>query len=297
VGVTNGSLAGTHKGSGDVYIRKYDPGGGHVWTRQFGTTTSDYGNAIAVYGNSVYVVGTLGSSSFLRRYTTDGRLVWSVPNNPYADVAVDSRGDVYTVGSGRGMVIRKYDSFGYAIWNRRVDNSGQGTAVAVSGNSVYLVGNYLWNNTAGDTNVAVTKFTTDGTQLWSNAYGAYGWDFAWDASVDSYGYLYFTGYTGTPFAGPNQGGMDGYVVKISHTGYWQPLWSKTIGTSSGDLGFAVVARPLNTRTCAVAVSDSCNQIYMAGYTYGSIPYVGNRGKSDAYLRRLYSGDGGTVWTK
>jgi hypothetical protein len=219
-------------------------------------------------------------------------------------VAVDASGNIYVVGTAWGrdsdMVIRKYHSLGYFLWTRRVHYSNHeiGIAVAVSGDSVYLVGQYLWNNDHNDTNVAVTKFTTDGTKLWSKAYGAYGHDFVKDASVDSYGYLYFAGYTTTSFAAPNQGSWDGYVMKVSHTSYWQPLWSKTIGTPDADFALAVVARPLATRTCAIAVSTDCNQIYTVGYTYGRLPYVAYRGgPTDAFLRRLDSGDGGTVWTK
>lgn len=58
-GVTWGDLAGSGNiGYGDVFITKYDTSGNSLWTRQFGTTSSDWGsgNAIDTAGNS-YITG------------------------------------------------------------------------------------------------------------------------------------------------------------------------------------------------------------------------------------------------
>lgn len=304
VGETHGSLAGPHRGERDVFIRKHDPGGGHLWTRQLGTRGYDDANSVAVdRSGNVYVVARVGTS-VLYKFSSSGHLIWQRPTFTtvyLSDVAVDGSGNVYVAGTGaRDMFVQKLDPEGIILWTRAVDYGSydSGTAVAVSGSSVYLVGNYLFADLLEDSNVAVTKFTADGTQLWSNAYGHYGQDNAWDASADRYGDLYFAGYTTTSFAGLNAGNYDGYVVKVSGIGTLTPLWSQTVGTSVGDFGFAVVARPIPSINCLKRFpSSSCTQVYTAGYTFGSLPFVGNRGERDAYLRRLYSDAGGTVWAK
>jgi hypothetical protein len=305
VGNTFGNLGVKNRGGSDAFIRKYGPGGGVVWSHQFGTSGHDYANSVASYGNSIYVVGTtegplvrnnLGSwDAYIRKYNADGSHAWSSQfgSRSYdvaTDVAVDGSGNVYVVGNIVGqMFIRKYNSSGLLLWDRRVTlgSTQQGKAVAVWGNSVYLVGEYTFSTNYDDTIVAVTKFTTAGLREWSNSYGGYGHDYVNDASVDSYGYLYFTGRTNTSFAGTNQGNSDGYVVKVSHNGYRYPLWSKTMGTPKFDSANAVLARPLGTRTCAVAISDSCNQIYVAGLWGGDT----------AFLGRLDSANGSNIWLK
>lgn len=304
VGETHGSLAGSNKGERDVFIRKVDPGGGHLWTRQLGTSGYDDANSVAVdRSGDVYVVARVGTS-VLYKFSSSGHLSWQRPTFTtvyLSDVAVDGSGNVYVAGTGsRDMFVQKLDPEGIILWTRAVDYGlhDSGVAVAVSGSSVYLVGNYHFADLPEDSNVAVTKFTTDGTQLWSSAYGHYGGDYAWDASADRYGDLYVAGYTTTSFAGPNAGNYDGYVVKLSGTGTLTPLWSQTVGTPVGDYGFAVVARSIISLNCLKRFpSSSCTQIYTAGYTFGSLPFVGNRGERDAYLRRLYSDSGGVVWTK
>ncbi len=46
-GITSGALAGSSAGSEDVFVRKYDPNGNELWTRQFGTSSDDEGLGIA----------------------------------------------------------------------------------------------------------------------------------------------------------------------------------------------------------------------------------------------------------
>src|SRR5690606_34315549 len=87
-GGTLGALEGASAGARDAYVRVYGPDGGHLWTRQFGTTGSDDGLAVAfVAGGDVLVAGhTFGdlegmnlgiADGFVRRYGPDGDHVWT----------------------------------------------------------------------------------------------------------------------------------------------------------------------------------------------------------------------------
>src|SRR5262245_7281702 len=61
-GRTSGTLPGqTSAGGVDALVRKFDSAGSVVWTRQFGSSGSDYANGVAANAAGVYVAG----------YTTD----------------------------------------------------------------------------------------------------------------------------------------------------------------------------------------------------------------------------------
>lgn len=309
VGMTGGSLAGS-RGAWDVFIRKYNASGSVAWTKQFGTDNYDNAGDVAVSGSNIYVVGNTGGSlaggsygsydAFIRKYNSSGSVVWTKQFGTPAvdnanDVAVDGSGNIYvagttygslagtyTNGGGGDMFLRKYNPNGGVVWTKQLHYSDgdTGVAVTVSGSNVYLVGGFWYNNNYTDTDVRVVKFTTDGALVWSYGWGPVGEDYVYDASVDSDGNLYFAGVTRTSFGGPNQGGADGYIYKLSSSGY--RVWSKQIGTSADDGTYSVLAR-------------STSQVYVAGDTRGILGSTYSGG-IDAYLRRLKGSDGATVWT-
>jgi uncharacterized protein (TIGR03437 family) len=47
---------------GDSFVRKFDPGGNEVWTREFGTSDAAWSSGVAVDGTGVYVVGRDGTA-------------------------------------------------------------------------------------------------------------------------------------------------------------------------------------------------------------------------------------------
>jgi hypothetical protein len=115
-GSTNGNLAGlgSSKGGYDAFVRKYDSGGGVLWTRQFGSRDDDFGNGIATdmeaptapgsYYSGVYIVGTtkgLLSSTSVKQGGTDG-------------------------------FIRKYDWNGIEKWTDQISTPGDDHALAVA---------------------------------------------------------------------------------------------------------------------------------------------------------------------
>jgi hypothetical protein len=222
VGSTTGALAGSSKGNSDAFIRKYDPSGNVVWTRQFGTSATDYAHDVAVDSSgNVYVAGTT-----------------------YGSLANAN-------GGGSDMFLRKYSPSGSVLWTKQLHYSDEdtGVAVAVSGSNVYLVGGYYSNHS----DVRFVKYTTAGALVWDRGYGSSGYESVFDASADSDGNLYFVGETSSPFGGPYQGGTsDGYIYKFNSSG--DKVWSKQIGTSAHDATYAVLARS----TAQVYVAGTTN---------------------------------------
>jgi hypothetical protein len=47
---------------GDSFVRRYDPDGNEIWTREFGTADATWASGVAVDGSGVYVIGQAGNS-------------------------------------------------------------------------------------------------------------------------------------------------------------------------------------------------------------------------------------------
>ncbi len=127
VGYTDGALPG-QKSAGwrDAFVRKYDPNGKELWTRQFGSTEDDtaFGVAVDAQGN-VLVVGETYNvlpahksagrrDIFVRKYDPNGKELWtqqfgSMGYDGAFGVAVDAQGNVLVVrGTGGAVFVRKY---------------------------------------------------------------------------------------------------------------------------------------------------------------------------------------------
>ena len=151
-GTTYGDLDGeTSPGSPAVFVTKYASDTTRVWTRVFGSTSTDVGQAVAADGaGNVYVTGdTLGgafdgvaaiglSDGFLTKFDSDGTRQWTkvfgttASERVYA-IAVDGSANVYAVGETTGDLdgpggqsnagswdafLIKFDSGGNIAWTR-----------------------------------------------------------------------------------------------------------------------------------------------------------------------------------
>ena len=229
VGRVTGALAGqTSAGNTDAFIRKYDPDGNVLWTRQFGTNTADEALGVATDGTAVYVVGNtqgniitgatapLNADGFIRRYDPDGTVVWTrqittVDVEEANGVATDATG-IYVVGTtngnlagavgGRDGTLRKYDIAGNTLWTRQFGTNSTDDAYTVAAGAL---GVYV----AGDTTVAfpgqtkvgglydayVLKFDVAGTQQWVRQFGTNSSDYINGLAVTG-GSVVAVGYAG-----------------------------------------------------------------------------------------------------
>jgi hypothetical protein len=109
-------------------------------------------------------------------------------------------------------------------------------------------------------------------------FGAPGFDAAYGLAKHSTG-VYVVGYTTGNLHPTPSGGDDAFVRKYSTNG--AVVWGRQFGTSDSDYAYG-------------AASDSGNNVYVVGETYGNI--AGSRGGRDIFLRK-YNASGGVVWTR
>ncbi|HEY6757584.1 MAG TPA: SBBP repeat-containing protein [Nitrososphaera sp.] len=198
VGNTNGEFPGqTNVGGSDSFIRKYNPDGDEIWTRQFGTSGGVSATGVSADSSGgVYVVG--GTGDTFPGQTSEGG------------------GDAY---------IRKYNSDGDEIWTRQFGTSGvtEGNAVfADSSAGVYVVGlvdGTLPDQTSegGEFDAFILKYNSDGDEIWTRQFGTSGSDVANRVSADSSGGAYVVGSTtGTFPSQTSEGGQDAFLAKFSN---------------------------------------------------------------------------------
>jgi len=302
-GSTSGAFPGrTSKGDGDAFLRKYRPDGRVAWTRQFGTAKYDAAAAIAIDpAGWVYVAGgtrgTLpgrtskgGGDAFLRKYRTNGRVVWTRQFGTASDdfaraLTINAAGRPYVAGGtdgafpgrtskgGGDAFLRKHRPDGRVVWTRQFGTAGFDLATAVAINSAgkpYVVGEtsgaFPGLNTWGARDAFLRSLRTNGRGLWTRQFGTADDDFATTLAIDAADRLYIGG--GTKWAYPKG---DGFVHKHRPDG--NLAWTRRIGRKA--------ALDLVT---GVSV-DRRGNVYVVGDTGGTLSGQQSQGGNDAFIRK------------
>ena len=171
------------------------------------------------------------------------RLLGSPGSEEGRDVAVDSSGNVYVVGTTWGnldgnvnkgecdLCIVKYDPQGNRQWTKVLGTSGQdcGEGIAVDGqNNLYVTG---WtsgdldgNVNPGYCSIFVAKYDTEGTAQWSRIVGNQAGNFAQNLAVDGQGNVYVTGWSYGTLDGITADNDDIFIMKFDASGTRQ--WTR-----------------------------------------------------------------------
>jgi hypothetical protein len=316
-GYVKGSLDNnTYIWNRDAFLIKYDSEGNKKWSIQFGTVDGEtaYGIDTDKF-NNVYVAGNSHGSMdnltqfgnadiFLSKYDSNGANQWTRQIGSSAfevcwDIKLDSLGNSYVVGRTDGSiegtnygsadaVLLKYDSNGNKIWSKQFGTSKQDHAISLSIDSLDNV--YVTGSTQGDlggTNkgcddgigetcflrdIYLSKYDSSGNHQWINQIGTGADDQSWRMTVDFKDNIYITGYTNGDLEGnTNIGNSDIFILKYNTGGIKQ--WTKLIGTSAEDKSTGIYV-------------DSNENIFISGYTQGSLNGNINKGGFDSFLLKM-----------
>ncbi len=110
----------------------------------------------------------------------------------------------------------------YAIeWSRQLgtsrNDSGNGVATDPLGN-VFISGRTegsLGGPNAGDYDAFVSKYDSTGNLLWTRQLSTSAEDNSYGVAADPLGNIYISGYTAGSLGGPNAGGRDAFLVKLT----------------------------------------------------------------------------------
>ena len=321
-GYTSGSLDGqASSGSYDAYLTKYSPDGTKVWTKLLGTSARDFAAALTTgLDGSIYVGGSTGSAldgqtfsggesdTFLTKYSPDGTKVWTKllgtsGIDQAAALTTGLDGSIYisgyTYGSLDGQAnssssydayLTKYSPDGTKVWTKLLGTRTEAMASALTtglDGSIYVGGH---TSSAldgqvfygGNNDTFLTKYSPDGTKVWTKLLGTSGIDQAAALTTGLDGSIYISGYTSGSLDGQaSSGSYDAYLTKYSPDG--TKVWTKLLGTSDNDYGYALT-------------TGLDGSIYISGLALGSLDGQSYSGNGDMFLTK-YSPDGTKVWTK
>jgi hypothetical protein len=303
-GYTSGDLAG----NSDAWVSKYSSNGDRIWFKQFGSANDDSSSGIAIdSSNNVYLTGyTFGdlagtnpgsSDAWIAKYSSNGDRVWikqfgSSSSDYSNDIAIDSKDNIYLTGTTTGDLaetnttnsydawVTKYSSNGDRVWIKQFGSSGwdfsEGIAID-SNDNIYLTGSTdgtLAGNNLGWSDVWVARYDRNGDRVWIKQFGSSSSDYSKEIAIDSNDNIYLNGFTYGDLEenNPSSSNEDVWIVKYDLNG--DRLWTKEFGSIYSD-------------TSGGIATDSKNNIYLTGYTYGNLAEK-NSGESDIWVAKTNS---------
>lgn len=251
-GLTEGNLDGqTNSGSDDAFIRRMDSNGNLVWTRLLGTPSVDgaFESAVNAAGElfvTGFTDGKLGgaqqgnSDAFLSKLDSSGNLQWTRQyGTPASDngwgLQLNSNGEIFIGGNTEGDLdahphdgtrdayVTKFNPSGSMLWTSQVTSSGSDNVedLALDANGApYVTGlttaDYDGHPVSGSSDAFITKFSDDGTKLWSRVFGSTGIDYGYGIASNAPGDIFLTGFASGNFEGNfNHGFGDAYLLRLS----------------------------------------------------------------------------------
>ena len=308
-GILNAGAYGTQ----DAFISKFDSNGVRLWSKTFGSPGNDviygltqgpsgtvYGVGIAA-GSIAGVIGRGGDDILFVQLNSDGlvnfkTLLGTQGGDAGYGVASSSDGAVYVCGETGGMLngqaylggqdafLMKFSGSNNTspVWTRTFGSSSRDAARAVTvaaDGSIYVAGTteaaLVGTTSSGGNDAFITKFSSDGMQLWSRSIGSTASDEGFTIAAGADGNIYVGGNTpGNLNSQANNGGSsgttDGFLVAYNASG--SLLWSKLIGTSAAESVRGVMVQSNGT-------------IYVSGATNGPLDGQPNLGFG-AYLTSI-----------
>ena len=289
--------------SRDGFIVKFDPSGMRVWGTFFGGDQSDqfYNIKVDVAGN-LFLAGTTSSTNGI---SSPGAFQTNYGSDADPQHAVD------------GM-LAKFDNNGNRIWSTYyggnnydglfdicLDSKGQVYATGVSRSAGISTNNAFQSNLAGNNDVLLVSFDTDGTRRWATYYGGTDFEFALAITCDLSNNIILGGETVSPsgFGTPGtyqptfQGDQDGFIAKFNDAG--NRIWGTYIGGAgqeevrgiTTDLNNDIIITGAGNSKSQVATANSYQPVFPSQRGYG-IPFIEKFSTSGALIWGTYYGKSG-----
>jgi hypothetical protein len=200
--VIAGGTASFGAGGWDVYLIKTDSFGDTLWTRTFGSSSSD--------------------RSFSVQETSDGGFIIAGWTASFGAI----KADVYII---------RTDSSGDSLWTKTYGGSSYdfGNFVQQTSDGGFVIAGYTYSFGAGSIDIYLIRTNTLGDTLWTRTYGGTSNDFGNSVQQTSDGGFIISGRTESFGAGLN----DVYLIKINSIG--DTLWTRTFGGADEEWGNAV----------------------------------------------------------
>ncbi len=240
-GSTTGSIEGTNFGNQsatqstyDQFVTKYDDAGNVLWTQQFGWAGNDFIRQIALDKSENLFVGGTRSN--------------------------------YSQGT-----VSKFDRFGNNLWTQSILNTNPiaSGSVIVTGVADDSTGGVFALGTINRDDIFLTRFDTNGNQLWTWQIGNYGADTSGEIVPDSQGNVIISGWTRSGLFQQNATTTEGFIAKVDSSGsiVWQNQWGTDRHTYPYDIALdgqgnsVVVGNKTATEFFLTKFDDSGNLLW------------------------------------
>ena len=208
-GSTTGDLNGKNSGKEDIFVVKFNSEGKMLWSKQFGTDSTDIARSIYVNKKGdVFITGDTrgkfgkspsgGNDCFIMKLDTNGNQIFITQ---FGTIKDDS---------------------GYCV------NGGKGSDILVCG--------ITWGDLSGKNKGFIDsftgQFTENGDLVKYNQFGSEGFDIAEVVSMDSENNIYVGGSTSGNFGATQTGEGDCFLLKLNEKG--EIVWNNQFGSGNHD---------------------------------------------------------------
>jgi hypothetical protein len=277
--IVAGDVASTTSGiigQKDIFVEKFSSTGSSIWTARLGSTngtTLTYGVAVNSTTGDVNVVGTSTGpvNGYVKIGHQDGLMLYG-SNNAYY-IEYDSSGNLVSVKGHSANAI----------------SHGRTVTSAPDGSS-YMAG-YTYGGVQNQTQIGladyyITKYSTNGSHIWTVQNGVPGAGSSIEASVvDSQGNFVGAGFTTGNINETLTGSRDCMIVKTNNNGNLS--WIRQFGSANKET------------SCSAVSVDTNGNIYASGTTFGPIgsnTFNSSGTETDRFLAK-YSATGEQIWIK
>ncbi len=185
------------------------------------------------------------------------------------------------------IFITKHSKDSLLLWTQQFGSAQDDFATAVTTDNtgnVYITG-YTYGDLAGSnqgaSDIFIMKLDSNGLLLWQQQLGTLEDDAANSITLDNAGNILVAAYSFSSFDGkPHSGEHDIVTLKLDRDG--NKLWSQQFGSPAYDIPNSIKV-------------DSANNIYLTGYTEGTLNGNPNQGEADVFVSKLNT-SGALQWT-